>query len=231
MELIKRQKEEAAGRPKEEGAFWPGPSLAVEVFEESFDFENSSENHGVIEDYPSEGPVLAGSSGSSEAGRSLTGPSSRPKASGLLTVLAIFIFASIFSGCARRAPMAPPASPAMRVLGQASIKVLGEKMESPLGEKERAGGKGGPLNRPYALYGRFEGRVSEALMAVSASLGYGLAVESPAWGDLMVVIEPSGGEATIFSLIKDMNRQLKKRGAVIGVDAINRRLTLSAGGD
>jgi hypothetical protein len=106
---------------------------------------------------------------------------------------------------------------------------MAEKLQSPLGESERAGGGQGPLHRRYVLDGRYEGRVSEALLAISAALGYGLSVESPRGGDLVVVIEPRPEGGSVFSLIKDLNRQLGPMGAVIGVDVVNRRLSLLSG--
>ena len=145
-------------------------------------------------------------------------------------VLAVIVLAPLMVGCSHRKASPPVGDPALRALGQASIKVQAERMESPLGEGERAGGQGGPLSRLYFLNGRFEGRVSEALLAISASLGYGLSMTGPAAGDLIVAIEPAPQGAAIFSLIKGLNRQLSSHGAVIGVDIVNRRLTLSSGG-
>jgi hypothetical protein len=124
----------------------------------------------------------------------------------------------------------PVGDPALRALGSASIRVLAEKMESPLGESEKTGGRGGILTRTFFLEGRYEGRVSEALLAVSAAVGYGLTVENQQSGDLVVAIEPKTEPATVMSLIKELNRTLKPSGAYIGVDVINRRLVLKSGG-
>jgi hypothetical protein len=124
----------------------------------------------------------------------------------------------------------PVADPALRALGGASMRVIAERLESPLGEAERAGGgPSGPLHREYVLDGRYEGRISEALLAISAALGYGLIVEGPRGGDLAVVIEPRPEGGTVYGLIKDLNRQLRPLGAVIGVDVVNRRLSLFSG--
>jgi hypothetical protein len=125
---------------------------------------------------------------------------------------------------------APSPDPARRALGEASRRVLAERLESPLGEAERAGGLKGPLGTVHVIEARFEGPVSEALLSISASLGYGLSIDGPAGASIAVVIEPAQEGRTLFKLIKELNRGLKPHGAVIGVDIINRRLGLRGGG-
>jgi hypothetical protein len=149
---------------------------------------------------------------------------------GLWLFLVIFLLAALaLVGCSAKNAQEPTTDPALRALGQASMRVMAERLESPLGEAERAA-RGGPLGRIYHLEGRFQGRVSEALLAISASLGYGLSLGGPKGGDLMVVLEPKPEGATVFSLVKDLNRQLRPFDAYIGVDAINRRFVLTSVG-
>jgi hypothetical protein len=173
-------------------------------------------------------------SGEAQEAREGSGASRAParrggvaKSGGLVVILSL---ALLLSGCHRKSAM-EPADPALRALGRASIRVQAERMESPLGDAERAGGRGGAPNRLYVLNGIFEGRVSEALLAISASMGYGLSMTGPEAGDLIVTIGPKPEGATIVSLIKELNKRLARSGAVIGVDVVNRRLTLSAGDD
>ncbi|MDR2443501.1 MAG: hypothetical protein LBE31_08290 [Deltaproteobacteria bacterium] len=145
--------------------------------------------------------------------------------SGRWRMVAILMVLFICS-CQKSIPTTP-SDPALRALGQASIRVLDQKLESPLGELEKAGGKGGVLTRKYVINGTFEGRASETLLAISSALGYGLTVENQRAGDLVVKISPELKGATILSLIKSLNQTLKPQGARIGVDSLNRRLVLS----
>jgi hypothetical protein len=118
--------------------------------------------------------------------------------------------------------------PALTALGEASVKVMGERLIDPLGGGPGEGEAGASLRRPYALGGTFEGTASEAVMGLAQALGYGFSVKNAQAGRLRVTIAPSDRPRPIFWLIGDLNRQLGEGRAYIGIDAVNKRLILSA---
>jgi hypothetical protein len=149
----------------------------------------------------------------------------RGKAPGALAGLALALAAlSFLPGC-RAGGGAGLDDPALSALGRASARIMAERMNGaglpwPSGEIAA-------LAKPFAFGGTFEGPASDAALAISKALGYGLAVKNAQAGAITVTVGPSGQGRSVLWLIGDLNRQLKKNRASIGVDAINRRLILS----
>jgi hypothetical protein len=81
---------------------------------------------------------------------------------------------------------------------------------------------------PYEQRGLFEGDAADAGLGVARAMGYGFLVTSRPVGKIRVRLEPTGDKPlSIHSLLNTLNGQLKKHGAVLGVDSINRRLILA----
>jgi hypothetical protein len=59
-------------------------------------------------------------------------------------------------------------------------------------------------------------------------MGYGCVISGAGAGRARVALGPSAGGRRMLDLIRDLNSQIGPAGAVIGVDAVNRRLVLSA---
>ncbi|MDR0621082.1 MAG: hypothetical protein LBJ61_04310 [Deltaproteobacteria bacterium] len=133
----------------------------------------------------------------------------------------------IFSGC-RTARTGGPEDPALSALGRASMAIMAERMNGPLSSFPLSGPEELKLGKSFALDGVFEGPASEAALALSKAMGYGLSVKNARAGELRVTIVPSGQGRSILWLISDLNRQLKKDRASLWVDTVNRRLVLSA---
>jgi hypothetical protein len=140
----------------------------------------------------------------------------------LRTLTAIAVLGGlVLAGC--QGVTAPSAiDPARRSLGQASIKVVGEKLQSDWGKVPA------PLSRTYYLSGEYNGKAAETLMGVSRAMGFGLWVQDQAAGAIDLSLTPKPGES-LLSLLADINRQLKPQGAAVGVDVLNRVLVLSGG--
>ncbi|MDR2302187.1 MAG: hypothetical protein LBF38_09130 [Deltaproteobacteria bacterium] len=138
------------------------------------------------------------------------------------------VFFGLMAGCKLAANSARPEDPALTALGQASIKIMDERMRSPFIALSPTGEAGSKLGQAFVLDGVFEGPVSDALMGLSKALNYGLWVKNARAGRLFVTVGPSRGGQTILWLINDLNKQLKDDRAVIGIDSVNKRLVLSA---
>ncbi|MDR2386150.1 MAG: hypothetical protein LBE80_01020 [Deltaproteobacteria bacterium] len=146
----------------------------------------------------------------------------------LVLVFAVVAILGLFSGCQTTKSRAGLEDPALTALGQASVKIMDERMKSPFITLSPTGEVGSKLSQVFVLDGVFVGAVSEALMGLAKALNYGLVLKNARAGRLFVTIGPSEGDRTIVWLIGDLNKQLKKDRAVIGIDSVNKRLVLSA---
>jgi hypothetical protein len=141
----------------------------------------------------------------------------------LLLVLAFSLAAAGCQGTTKS--VRSELDPARRALGEASIKVMAEKLESP----DRRLGRSGVLSWSYVFSGEFVGEASEAVRALSAAMGYGFLLADADAGQKEVVVKSTGQERpTVGDLLKDLNRQLKPHQAFLGLDVVNRRLVLTA---
>jgi hypothetical protein len=135
---------------------------------------------------------------------------------------------SLWPGCRAKNFGAPAEDPALTALGQASIKIMEERMKSPFITLAPTGETGSVLSRAFVLEGQFSGSATEVLIGITRAINYGLWVKNARAGRLPIVIEPDKSGQTMLWLIGDLNRQLKKDRAAIGIDSVNKRLTLSA---
>jgi hypothetical protein len=136
--------------------------------------------------------------------------------------------AIIGTGCQTTNSGAALDDPAMTALGQASIKIMEEKMKSPYRGYPTSSQADEPMGLTYLLSVSFDGTAAEAVMGLAQAMGYGFVVKNDRAGRLPVTINPTEKERTIFWLISDINRQLKKERAFVGVDSVNKRLVISA---
>jgi hypothetical protein len=60
-------------------------------------------------------------------------------------------------------------------------------------------------------------------------MGFGLWVQERSAGDVEIVLSSTEPNKNLFSLLADINRQLKASGAAVGIDMLNRVLVLSGG--
>jgi hypothetical protein len=140
----------------------------------------------------------------------------------LAALAAAVLMWGIVSGC--QGVLAPlDTDPAQRALGQASIKVVAERMQNA---QARSGI--GPLSSSYHLSSDYIGNAAEALMGISRAMGFGLWVQDQKAGTIELTLI-SKDDDTLLALLADINRQLKPHGAAVGADVLNRVLVLSGG--
>jgi hypothetical protein len=117
-------------------------------------------------------------------------------------------------------------------LGLAAEAVHAEQLLSPWGLNPEAATSSsalGPLTRRYRLAAAWEGSAAEAILRLSDALGYGCRVEGRQAGRVAVIIRPAPQGAVLGELLRDLNAQLKPHGVSVGVDSINRVLSLRGG--
>jgi hypothetical protein len=170
-------------------------------------------------------------------GRGRPGKASRAAAALAAAFLAFFFLGACQSVGSRRSD--PARDEALRILGEASVRVVAERLEDP----SYPGGAGASgkrrkadvLSLPYELSGTFAGEAGAAALGLSEAMGYGLVVNGRTAGKIQVVLRPApAGKKTIGDLLREINNQLGKENARLGVDLINRRLVLTSsvkGGD
>jgi hypothetical protein len=86
-----------------------------------------------------------------------------------------------------------------------------------------------PLDRVCLLERSWSGSAAEAVMRLSRAVGYGFRVDDRAVGEIAVTVQAAPRGATVLELVKDLDRQLGRRGASLGVDAVNGVLKISGG--